>query len=100
LTYAASITPDTYDGNTRIIRVSNTTAFTINAPTHPYNGQEVELVIRNESGGVMGAITWSGIFQAGWVNPANGFNRTICLYYDTFFGAWHTKWVTTTDMPN
>ena len=80
--------------------MSNGTAFTIVAPLHPYNGQEMELTIRNESGGAMGVITWSGSGALGWVNPANGFNRSICLYYDTDFATWRVKWVGTVDQPN
>jgi hypothetical protein len=71
---------------------------TINAPLR--NGQEVEFTIRNESGGAMGVITWSGYSQAGWVNPANGFNRSVCFQYDSDFTQWRTKWVGTIDIPN
>lgn len=102
LTYSASISPDTYDANTNVIRVNNGTAFTINVVAHPYNGQEVEFVIRNESGGALGAMTVNGLNGGlvGWTPPANGKNRAFCIYYDSDFAAWYQKWVGSVDVTN
>lgn len=76
-TYSASITPDCTQGEWQTITVTNTTAFTINAPTTPPGSlQTAELIIEvlNSSGGSMGAITWNAAFVfAGltWTNPAS-----------------------------
>jgi hypothetical protein len=99
LTYAASMTADANAADHYVIRVTNGTAMAI-AISNPTNGKELDLTIRNESGGAMGAITWTGIFQAGWTNPANGFNRTMSIYYDSDFNQWRMKQVTTVDVPN
>jgi hypothetical protein len=80
-TYSASITPDASAGQWQTITVSNTTAFTINAPTNPPDSghsEKLAIEISNGSGGTMGVITWNAAFVfAGqtWVNPATGKKR-------------------------
>lgn len=100
LAQAATVNPDAYSASTNVIRMLTNAAMTINTPAHPRNGQEVEFTIRNESGGAMGVITWNSYSQAGWVNPGNGFNRSVCFQYDSDFVQWRTKWVGTVDIPN
>jgi hypothetical protein len=95
---AGTLTPNALAYNILVVRVTTTSAFTIAAPTNPYNGQELIITIRNESGGAMGTITWSSIFVAGWTNPADTFNRSICIYYDTDFSVWRQAWVGTADV--
>lgn len=98
-TYSASITSVATSGDTRVITVTNGVAFTINNPTNPQTGQRLLYIIRNTSGGAMGAITWGANMKvAGWVNPATAFSRSIEFEYDG------TNWVTidvmTADVPN
>jgi hypothetical protein len=76
-TYSASITIDARSGDWVPITVTDGTAFTINAPTNPPDGnhtKQLTVEIINGSGGAMGVITWNGAFVfAGvtWANPAN-----------------------------
>lgn len=79
LSYSASITPDLSLGNYCMIAVSNTSAFTINAPTNAAHIQDIYFEIVNLSGGAMGAITWNGTAfpYVSWTNPANGFRKVI-----------------------
>lgn len=89
LTYSASITPDASAGKRQKITATNTTAYTINAPTNAYRGAELTFDILNSSGGSMGAITWNAVFKlaGAFTNPADTKRRTITFYYDG------TNWV-------
>ena len=98
-TYTTSMTFDVSTGNIFSVTVTNGTAFTIVTPTNPVKGQELIITIRNTSGGALGAITWPSNFKmAAWTSPANGYSRSIALYYDG------TNWIerarTTTDVAN
>lgn len=89
ITYSASMTPNLASGDYQVITATNSTAFTINAPTNPTSGQHWWLRIANGSGGAVGAITWATgtVFKVGtWVAPANGKSRIIEFLYD---GATH-----------
>lgn len=79
ITYSASMTPDASLGNLQVITATNNTAFAINTPTNPSTGQRLRIKIKNTSGGALGAATFSAAFKLGaaWVQPANGFSRTI-----------------------
>jgi hypothetical protein len=86
--YSASITP-TIVNNSRIITASitatNNTAFTVNAPTgFVQDGARLTIVIRNTSGGALGAATFAAAYKKGaaWTQPANGFSRSIDFVYD------------------
>lgn len=76
--------------NCNVVTVTDGVAFTINAISSVallagLNLSELfRLVIKNASGGIMGAITFpASIHLAGaFVNPLNGFNRTLTLQYD------------------
>jgi len=100
VTYSASITPDASAANEFDITATNGTAFTINAPSNPpSDSQRITITIRNTSGGVLGAVTWNGIFKlAAWTQPLNGFSRSIDYRFD------QTNWVevsrTPADVPN
>jgi hypothetical protein len=99
LTYGATVNTDASLGNQFQLSVNDGVAFAIAAPTNAAEGQVATYVIRNISGGVMGAVTWNAIFKlAAWVNPANGFSRSITFRYD---GA---NWIeisrTPSDVPN
>lgn len=99
LTYSASVSADVSLGGSLTLVVTNTSAFTINAPTGTSTGQTVSYTIKNASGGVMGAITWNTVFKmSAWTNPANNFNRTITFKFD---GAnWFEVNKTTVDVSN
>lgn len=90
LTYSASMTPDANLANAFTIRVTNGTAFTINAPTHPLDGRKIKFQIRNQSGGVMGAITLNAVYKTAgaFVAPANANNRSIEFEYDGSSNGW------------
>ncbi len=82
LVYSTSITPVARVARWYVITVTNTTAFTIQAPSNvpkTSEEQDLEFTIRNSSGGVMGSITWNSIYHlAGtFTNPANGYSRSI-----------------------
>jgi parallel beta-helix repeat protein len=82
-TYSASITLDARDGNCFAITPTDTTAFTINAPTNPATGQRLLIMIRNTSGGTHGNITWNAAFLVStWTKPANGFSRSVEFIYN------------------
>ena len=79
-TYSASITIDSSAGQWHIVTVTNSTAFTVNAPTNPpgVNGTaEMTIEIFNNTGGAIGTITWNAAFKfpVAWVNPAAGKKR-------------------------
>lgn len=99
LTYSASISTDVDLGDHFTITATNTSAFTINAPTNPVTGKRITYTIRNNSGGALGAITWNAVFKLGtFTNPANGNSRSIEFAYNG------TNWVqvsnTSVDVPN
>ncbi len=86
-------------GDTFIVPASTAAAFTINAPTSPTTGQQITVVVRNTSGGALGAATWNAIYKmSAWVNPANANSRSITFRYD------NTSWIemsrTPADVPN
>jgi hypothetical protein len=89
LSYSASITPDDRLGTQSIV-ATDTSAFTINAPTAPSNsGQTLSFDIKNSSGGTQGTITWDAAYKlaGAFSNAANTKRRTISFYYDG------TNWV-------
>lgn len=99
ITYSASMTPNARNGNSQVITATNATAFTINAPTNPVQGQSLEVTIRNTSGGALGAATWNAVFKmSAWTQPATGFSRAITFRYDGT--NWVEKGRTTVDVPN
>ncbi len=99
LTYSTSITPDCSRGGIMKLTVTDGVAFAINAPTNPLSGQRLLMVIRNTSGGAVGAITWNAVFKkTAFTTPATANNRSIEFVYDG------TNWVETfktpADVPN
>jgi hypothetical protein len=71
------------------IQVTDTTAFTVNAPTNPRRGMEITLIVYNNSGSSLGTITWDAVYvlSRSFVNPANGVVQPISFVYDG------TNWV-------
>lgn len=97
--YSASMTIDASQQNSTEITANNGSAFTINAPTNPIDGQFLTITVRNTSGGALGAATWNAAFKmAAWTNPASGFSRSITFRYDA------SNWIeisrTPADVPN
>jgi hypothetical protein len=97
--YSTSVTFDASMGGTFVIAVTDNVAFAINAPTGAETGQKILVIVKNTSGGAMGAITWSAVFKkTAFTNPANGFSRSIQYVFDG------TNWVEfsrgAADVPN
>lgn len=103
ITYSASMTPlcNGSKGAFRIV-ATNSTAFTINAPTNPADGYVMTLTIANTSGGALGAITWNAIFHfAGAAQPAapaNTKNNAVTFIYNS--SVWAEVSRTSADVPN
>lgn len=76
-------------GHVHRITATNGTAFTVSNPTNSVTGDIVTVMVRNTSGGVLGVLTWGGSYKLGtaWVQPANGFSRSIQFLNDG------TNWV-------
>jgi hypothetical protein len=78
--------PDAAQGSSHQINVTTNAAFTIGPtlmsgaamPSGALVGRRMSILIRNASGGVMGAITWDAVYKmSAWTNPAGGFSRNI-----------------------
>lgn len=81
--YSASMTFSAALSDWFEISATNATAFTINAPIGLMDGKEINVTIRNTSGGALGAVTWNSIFKLStWTSPATGNSRTIRFRYD------------------
>lgn len=101
VTYSASMTIDASKGNQFDIIAINGTAFTINAPTNPVNGQRITIRIVNGAGLALGAVTWNAIFKmSAWTQPAANFNRSIDFVYIGAFSLWYQVSQTGVDVPN
>ncbi|HLA60964.1 MAG TPA: hypothetical protein VK626_01840, partial [Nitrospiraceae bacterium] len=99
ITYSASMTIDASIGNEFDITATNGTAFTINAPTNPVDGQAITVTIANNSGGALGAVTWNAVFKmSAWTQPANNNNRSITFKYNGT--NWQQISQTGVDVPN
>jgi hypothetical protein len=83
LPFSASISIDASSSKEFVITVTATTAFTINSPINLSRGSRLLLIVRNASGGALGAVTWNGIFKmAAWTSPEKAFSRSIEFMYD------------------
>jgi hypothetical protein len=83
LTYGTTVTLNALLGNIFELGVPDAVAFTMAAPTNPFDGQTIQIDISNQSGGAMGTITWNAVFKKpAFTNPANGFMRSIQFYFD------------------
>lgn len=90
-TYGAAIATDASAAAHFTVTASDTSAFTINAPSNAKKGREITFDITNSSGGSLGTITWNAVFKlaGAFTNPANGKRRTASFKYDG------TNWVET-----
>jgi hypothetical protein len=91
LTYSASMVADCSTGGYFTIAATDTSAFTIAAPTNPSLGQLLSFDIKNSSGGSHGTISWNAAFLNGgsgtvgtgaFVTIANTKRRVIVFRYD------------------
>lgn len=104
VTYSASMTIDPSVTRSYLIVPTNSTAFTINISVLSMagtlkTGQDIRIMIKNTTGGALGAITNGTLIKAtSWTAPATGFSRTKILMYDG------TNFIqiaeTTADIPN
>lgn len=109
-TYGPTITIDWGLANRFFIIVTNNSSFTINTPNingtapTPADGTEIEVTIRNVSGGSIGNLTWEVGYRTSWNNsvdkPANGFNRTLRFRYSRALALWVETSKTNVDVPN
>lgn len=117
LTYSASIAVDADPGaaseKTVKIVATNGAAFSILAPTGGVAGQRLNVHIKNNSGGVLGTITWGATFRPitgnTWsaaahdsntitARPATGYGRIVSFRYDG--GTWFEESRTAGDAVN
>jgi hypothetical protein len=98
--YSASMTIDAATGTQFVIIVTNGTAFTINAPQNPSDGQIITLTIRNRNGGAIGAVTFNAVFAlSAWTQPGGGQSRSIQFRYDASLTKWDQINQTGIDIP-
>lgn len=99
--YSASMTFDLGTGNSFDITATNGTAFTINSPNNAADGNQFTVVIRNTSGGALGAITFGASFKlaGAFVAPATGNQRSVRFEVDGG-GIAHEVFRTAADVPN
>lgn len=101
VTYSASITFDASQATEFDIAATNATAFTINNPTTPSNGNRITIRVKNTSAGALGAITWGSAFKmSAWTSPGTGNSRAIDFEYDQPNGFWYQVSQTGVDIPN
>ena len=94
--YGTTVTIDWGLANRFFIAVTDTTPFTVSTPNIsgtvavPVDGTEIEVTLRNVSGGAIGNLTWGDGYKTSWNNgadkPANGFNRTIGSVIAVYLG--------------
>ena len=109
-TYGATVTIDWGLANRFVIEVTNSMAFKISTPnisgTNPVaaDATEIEITLRNASGGQMGNVTWGDGYRTSWNNavdkPTNKFNRTLRFRYSSSFRRWIETSKTPVDVPN
>lgn len=84
------------------LNVTTTSNFALSFSAAPPGGRTADLmlVVRNNSGAAMGAITWPGaITFAGkvWANPAAGMRRHLTARYNPTLGKWTVTDVASAD---
>lgn len=101
-TYAASITFDASLGDIFVVHVTNGVAFTIENPINVSETKMLVVTIVNDSGGVMGAITWNTDWHlaGAFVNPGNGKNRSLIFAQAGGPSTWYELTRTAADVTN
>ena len=99
-TYGATVAINARSGDWQTITATDTSAFTISAPTNPpdsSHSQELVIEIVNSSGGAMGTVTWNSafVFTGGsFTNPASTKKRHVRFQWNG------SKWVETARAAN
>lgn len=99
-TFGAAVTINNALGDIQRVVANAATAPTIGAPAqNGVDGQWLTIIIRNASGGAMGATTFNAAYHlaAAWVNPANLTERTI-KFRGNGAGVWYEEWRNATDV--
>jgi hypothetical protein len=99
--YGPAVTIDPGLGSRFKIVASNMSAFTINTPqvsgtqARFVDGTEIEIMIRNASGGTLGELSWGAGYRTSWSNVTDkpsgaggGFNVTLRFRCDSASGTW------------
>jgi hypothetical protein len=83
-TYATTVTINRAGAQRHVITVTDTSNFTISAPTGTHaTNSPLWITIKNSSGGAVGTITWNAAFKmATFTNAADGFNRSILFLWN------------------
>lgn len=99
-TYGTSVAVDNKLGNLFEITSTNGTGFTIGSPTTLLAGMEITIVVKNTSGGSLGAITWGGTYNlaGAFTAPATGFKRSVTFWCDGT--EWFEKCRSSADVAN
>lgn len=83
---AAASTPITAYGRLKTVvslTVNISDPFTIEAPALAETSKELEIIVRNMTGGALGTITWNGVYKrSSWTSPASGKSRSIRFVYN------------------
>jgi hypothetical protein len=86
--YTASMTPSMALGDKFNIVPNNGTAFTVNEPATPLDGESVTIKIRNATGGALGALSWGAqIKAANTTQPNDGFSIIRTFTHDKSYGS-------------
>lgn len=96
----SSILTASSEGNVFTVNVTTSTAYTVDPPSSPVDGQFLTYVFKNTSGGAMGTLSWNPIFKlcGALTNPATGNQRMIQFYYDGT--NWRETFRSVADQPN
>jgi hypothetical protein len=100
LTYSATIATDASLAYNFKITATNTTAWTMSAPTNPTNGDSITYFIVRSSVSALGVITWNAVFKmTAWVQPtANNTYRSITFIFDQPANVWREVGRTAADI--
>jgi hypothetical protein len=90
LTYGGTMTPDAAVANGFKIEPSDNSAFLIDNPTNPGDGQEITIWLYNTTGGALGTVSWGSKFRvaASFTKPADGFAKAVRFWYDSNRDQW------------
>lgn len=109
VTYSASMGFNMVGANDYLIVPTNGTAFAMVAPiglSQITTGRVMKMTIRiKNTFGVLGVATFTGgaggfRLGAAWVQPANGFSRSIGFDFDAAASAWIETWRSAVDVAN
>jgi hypothetical protein len=95
VTWSATPGIDVRKGNYFSLAATSALVSVMQAPTNmstdAADGHFITISIQNASGGAMLGLTWAASYRlaGAWVNPANGFVRTITFAYNLSANAWY-----------